>query len=243
MSFSCVDPGFCFSSGGKSTKERGPGPEIPERYMPITSNLDQADEHHSALNRDENLDGSCVEVDMNGYVDVEPHIDALYIPPQCSSPDPIDFLRLAHFQDHDGMRKKHHWVGSGLGLTIDEGEDEDPDFGDGTEERIKNGMDWCVADEPPSPTVIMNKSNLGMKGRKYNKGGILSVRGGGRGNNKRRREGIRNAKGKTSRTKFMINGREEQPDEFLVEPEEGEDSDDELLLVDGSTWFMGVEAG
>ena len=233
-------------SDGKSTKERGPGPEIPEKYMPTTSNSDRADEHHSGLNYDENLDVSDVEVDMNGYVDVEPHIDALYMPRQCSSPDPIDFLRLAHFQDHDGMREKHHRFGSGFGSTIEEREDEDPDLGGGTEERIEDGMEWCIADEPPSPIVIMNKSNLKMVGRRYNKVGILSVRGGGRGNNKRQQgEGIRNAKGKgkTTRTKFMIDGREEQPDEFLVEPEEGEDSDDELLLGDGSTWYLGVEAG
>lgn len=45
-------------------------------------------------------------------------------------------------------------------------------------------------------------------------------------------EGIRNAKGKgeTTRTKFMIDGREEQPDELLVQPEEREDNDSELLL-------------
>lgn len=234
-------PVYVSVSGGKSTKERGPGPEIPEKYMPTTFNSDRADEHHSGFNYDENLDGSDIEVDMSGYVDVEPHIDALYIPRQCSSPDPIDFLRLAHFQDHDGMREKHHRFGSGFGLTIEEREDEDPNLGDGTEERIEDGMEWCIADEPPSPVVITSKSNLG---RRYNKGGILSVRGGGRGNNKRRR-GIKNAKGKgkTTRTKFMVNGREEQPDEFLVEPEEGEDSDDELLLGDGSTWYLGVEAG
>jgi hypothetical protein len=187
------------------------------------------------------LDGSDVEADMNGNEDVEPHIDALYMPCQSSSPDPIDFLRLAHLQDYDGMREKHHRFVSGFGLTIEEREDEDPDFGGGTEERIEDEMVWCVTDEPPSPIVMMNKSNLGTMGRRYNKSGILSVRGGGWGNNKRRRGmGIRNAKGKgkTMRTKFIIDGREEQPDEFLVEPEEGEDSDDELLLGGGSAWYL-----
>ena len=225
-------------SGGKLAKERGPGPEIPEKYMPTALNSDQADEHHSGFNYDENLDGFDVEVDKNGYVNDEPHIDALYIPRQCSSPDPIDFLRLAHFQDHDGMREKRHRFGSGL--TIEEREGEDPDLGGSIDDKVEGGMDgmeWCIADEPPSPVVIMNKSNLG---RRFYKGGILS------GNNKRQRgEGIRNAKekGKTTRTKFMINGREEQPDEFLVEPEESEDSDDELLLRDGSTWYLGLEGG
>lgn len=235
-----------FISGGKSTKERGPGPEIPEKYMPTTSNADRADEIHSGFNYDENLDGSDVEADMNGNVDVEPHIDALYMPRQSSSPDPIDFLRLAHLQDYDGMREKHYRFGSGFGLTIEEREDEDPDFGGGIEERIEDEMVWCIADEPPSPIVVTNKSNSEMMGRRYNKGGILRVRGGGRGNNKRQRGmGTRNAKGKgkTMRTKFLIDGREEQPDEFLVEPEEGDDSDDELLLGDGSTWYLGVEAG
>ena len=232
-------------SGGKSAKERGPGPEIPEKYMPTTPNSDRADELHSGFNYEENLVGSDVDADMNGNVDVEPHIDALYIPRRSSSPDPIDFLRLAHLQDYDGMREKYRRSGSGFGLTIEEREDEDPDFG-GTEERIENEMVWCIADEPPSPIVIMKKSNLGMMGRRYNKSGILSARGGGRRNDKRRRGmGIRNAKGKakTMRTKFIIDGREEQPDEFLVEPEEDEDSDDELLLGDGSTWYLGVEAG
>ena len=233
-------------SGGKPTKERGPVPEIPEKYIPTTSNSDRADELHSGFNYDESLDGSNVEADTNGNVDVEPHIDALYIPRRSSSPDPIDFLRLAHLQDYDGMRdKKCHRSESGFGLTIEEREDEDPYFGGGTEERIEDEMVWCIADEPPSPIVIMNKSNLGMMGRRYNKNGILSVRGGGRGNNKRRRGmGIRNGKGKGKmmRTKFMIDGREEQPDEFLVEPED-DVSDDELLLGDGSTWYLGVEAG
>ena len=226
-------------SGGKSTKERGSRPEIPEKYMPTTPNSDRADEHCSGFNYDENLDGSDVEVDTNGYIDAEPHIDALYVPRQCSSPDPIDFLRLAHFQDYDGMREKHHR----FGLTIEEGEDEDPDLGGGTEETIEDEMEWCIADEPPSPIAIMNKSNLEMMGQRYNKRGILSVRRGGRGNNKRRRgegKGYAKGRGKTARTKFMIDGREEQPDEYLVEPE-GEDSDDELLLRDRST--SGVEAG
>ena len=229
-------------SGGKSTKERGPGPEIPEKYMPTTFNSDRTDEHRSGFNYDENLDGSDVEVDINGCVDVEPHIDALYMPRQSSSPDPIDFLRLAHYQDYDGMREKHHRFG--FGLTIEEREDEDPDLG-GTGERIDDEMEWCIADEPPSPSVIMNKSNLEMMGQRYNKGGILSVKEGRRGNNEKRRGGIRNAKGKgkTARTKFLIDGREEEPDEFLVEPEEGEDSDDELLLRDRSTLYLGVEAG
>ena len=226
--------------GGKSTKERGSGLEISEKCMPTTSNTDRADEHHSGFNYDENLDGSDVEADMNGNVDVEPYIDALYMPRQCSSPDPIDFLRLAHLQDYDGMREKHHRFGSGFGLTIEEREDEDPDLG-GAEERIEGEMEWCIADEPPSP-ILMNKTNLEMMERRCNKGGILSFRRGGRGNNKRR--GV-NAKerGKTMRTKFIIDGREEQADEFLFEPEEGEDSDDELLLGDGSTWYLGVEAG
>lgn len=208
--------------------------------MTTAPNSDRADEHHSGFNYDENLDVSDVEADMNGNVDVEPHIDALYMPRQ-SSPDPIDFLRLAHLQDYDGMREKHHWFKSGFGLTIEEREDEDPDFCGGTEERIEDEMVWCIADEPPSPIVIMNKSNLRTMGRKFNKSGILKVRGGGRGNNKRLRGmGIRNAKGKgkTIRTKFMIDGREEQPDEFPVEPEEGEDSDDELLLGGVSTWCL-----
>ena len=228
--------------GGKSTKERGSGPEIPEKYMPTTSNSDRTDEHHSGFNYDENLDGSDVETDMNGNVDVEPHIDALYMPRQGSSPDPIDFLRLAHLQDYDGMREKHHRFGSGFGL-IEEREDEDPNLGGGAEEKIEGEMEWCIADEPPSPIVIMNKTNLEMMGRRSNKGEILSFRRGGRGNNKRRRgTGIRNAKGKgkTMRTKFMIDGREEQAEEFLFEPEEGEDSDDELLLGDGSTWYLGI---
>ena len=225
-------------SSGKSTKERGSRPEISEKYMPTTPNPDRADEHCSGFNYDKNLDGSDVEVDTNGYTDAEPHIDALYVPRQCSSPDPIDFLRLAHFQDYDGMREKHHR----FGLTIEEREDEDPDLDGGTEETIENEMEWCIADEPPSPIVIMNKSNLEVMGRRYNKRGILSVRRGGRRNNKRRRgEGNEYAKGRgKTRTKFMIDGREEQPDEFL-EPEEGEDSDDELLLRDRST--SGVEAG
>jgi hypothetical protein len=229
-------------SGGKSTKERGLGSEIPEKYMPTTINSDRADDHHFGFNYDENLDGSNVEADMNGNVDVEPHIDALYIPRQCSSPDPIDFLRLAHLQDYDGMREKRRRFGSGFGLTVEEREDEDPDFGGVTEEKIGDEMVWCIADEPPSPIVIM-KSHLGIMGRRYNRSGILSFRGGGRGNNKKRRcMGAKNAKGKgkTMRTKFMIDGREEQPDEFLVEPEEGEESDDELLLRDGSTWYLGV---
>ena len=233
-------------SGGKLSKERGSGPEFPLKHMPATSSSNQADGLQSGFNYDENLDGSDVEVDMNGNVDVEPHIDALYMPRQCSSPDPIDFLRLAHLQDYDGMREKYQRFGPGFGSTIEEREDEDPDLGGGTEDRIEDEMVWCIADEPPSPIVIMNKNNLEMMGRRYNKGGILSARAGGRGNNKRRRGmGIRNAKGKekTMRTKFMIDGREEQPDEFLVEPEEGEDSDDELLLGDGSTWYLGVEAG
>ena len=197
--------------------------------MPTTPNSDRVDEHHSGLNYDANFDGSDVEADMNGNEDVEPHIDALYMPRQ-SSPDPIDFLRLAHFQDYDGMREKRHRFGSGFGLTIEEREE----FVGGTEERIEDEMVWCIADDPPSPIVIMNKSKSGRRC------GILGVRVGGRGNNKKQRMGIRNAKrkGKTTRAKFLINEREEHPDEFLVEPEEGEDSDDELLLGDGSTWCL-----
>ena len=235
-----VELRFCSVSvsDGMSTKEGGPGPEIPE---PTTPNSDGADEHNSGFNYDENLNGSDVEADMNGNVDVEPHIDALYLPRQSSSPDPIDFLRLAHLQDYDGMREKHRRFKSEFGLTIEEREDEDPQFGGGTKEGIEDEMVWCIADEPPSPIVIMNKRNLGTTGRRYNKSGILKVRGGGRGNNKRRRGmGIKNAKGKgkTMKTKFMIDGREEQLDEFLVEPEEGEDSDDELLLGGVSTWYL-----
>ena len=207
------------------TKRTRSGPEI-EEDMSTTSKsnsgaMDRVDEHH--LDRDNNL------TDGNGFtntntdadaddMDVEPHIDALYIPRQSSSPDPIDFLRLAHFQDFDGMREKYQYQ-SEFGLGIEDREDEDPDVGDDV-------MAWCVADEPPSPVVLRNESKLG---RRYSQGGILSIGRRGRGVRGHGRE-----KGK-GRTRFMIDGHEEQPDEFAVEREEGDDSDDELLLEDGST--------
>jgi hypothetical protein len=222
--------------GGNLTEERD-GSGILEEDISTISNFkpDRTDGHHSGFNYDENLDG--IEVDMHEHVGVEPHIDALYMPRQSSSPDPIDFLRLAHFQDYDGMREKHYRVGSGFGFTIEEREDEDVD----AEERMEGEMVWCTADEPPSPIVIRNGSKLEMMERKYKKGGILSVGGGGyegmrNGNNKRRRGKNVKGKGKTTRMRFMIDGHEEQPNEVVVEHEEGEDSDDELLLGDRSTW-------
>ena len=191
----------------KSATETGPGLEIREKDMSTTSNMDE-------------------------YVDIEPHIDALYIPRQSSSPDPIDFLRLAHLQDYDGMREKRRLEAEA-----------DPDFGGGCiEDIIEDGDElvWCIADEPPSPIVRKNERKPGMMRKRYNKkGGILRVsRGGhggvrGNGNNQRRGKGIGNAKGQgqtKTRTRFAIDGHEEQPDEIVVESEEGEESDDELLL-------------
>jgi len=191
-------------SGGILTKRTRSGPEI-EEDMSTTSNsksgaLDRVDEHR--LDRDNNLtDGNGftntnTDVDADD-MDVEPHIDALYIPRQSSSPD-------------------HR---SEFGLGIEDREDEDPDVGDDV-------MAWCVADEPPSPVALRNESKLG---RRYSRGGILSIGRRGRGVRGHGRE-----KGK-GRTRFMIDGHEEQPDEIAVEREEGEDSDDELLLEDGST--------
>ena len=217
----------------RTTKERELGPEILlEDMCTSNSKSDRADEHHSGFDYDENLDGSDIEVSM-----VEPYIDALYIPRQGSSPDPIDFLRLAHFQDYDGMRYR---FGSGSGFTLEKREYEDLNHG-GTKEIIEDELVWCIADEPPSPIVVKNESKLEMLGRRYSKGGILSVggsgnRGLGNRNNKRRRGKSAKGKGKMTRMRFMIDGHEEKLDEVEVEPEEGEDSDDELLLGDGSTW-------
>ena len=225
------------ASVSKSTKERKPGPEILEED---TSKSNRADVHHPGFDYDKNLDGSDIEVDMEGYVGDEPYIDALYMPRHSSSPDPIDFLRLAHFQDYDGMREKYYRRGPGFGFTIKGQEDKDRDH-DSPKERMEDEMVWCIADEPPSPIVVKNESKLEMMRKRYNKGRVLGVGGGGyggirNGNNKRRRGKNAKEKGKAMRTRFMIDGHEEQPDEVVVEPEEGEDSDDELLLGNGSTW-------
>jgi hypothetical protein len=213
--------------GGSSTKQTA---DIAEEdtlttLNPMSSesgNMDRADEHHCEENLDE-----FTNADVEDNVDVEPHIDALYVPRLSSSPDPIDFLRLAHFQDYDGMRGKHLL---GSGLTIKEQEDENS-AAEGDE------MVWCIADEPPSPVVLKSESKLG---RTYTQGGgILNV--GLKRNGKTNKKG-RKGKGKEGKkgmmrmkTRFMIDGREEEPDEVEVEREEGEDSDDdELLLMDGA---------
>lgn len=220
--------------GEKSTKETGLGRDVLEEFTP----MDRSDRHHSGYDYLDGFNNAGVEVDMNGYI--EPYIDALYMPRQSSSPDPIDFLRLAHFQDYGGMREK--CSGFGFESTMEEQEGDNPGLGSRgcPEERMEDEMAWCIADEPPSPIVPKNK--LGMTKRRYNKGGILSVGGGApRGLRNKGRRGMRidngkeKGKGKTMRTRFMIDGHEEQPGEVMVEPEEGEDSDDELLLLDGST--------
>ncbi|KAF8801362.1 hypothetical protein BYT27DRAFT_7310573 [Phlegmacium glaucopus] len=221
--------------GGRSTKKTGLGPEIVEEDMPTTSNsrspepgnIDRADEHlvGGALG---GLNSADVDVD----VDVEPHVDALYMPRQSPSPDPIDFLRLTHFQDYDGMKGKP-WSGSGF--TIEEREDEDRDLGGaGIEEGVRNEMAWCIVDEPPSP-ILSRIGNKTITGRtNIQRGEHGGVKGGVRGSaNGKRRQG-KGMRGK-GRTRFMIDGHEERPDEIVAECEEGEDSDDELLLKDGST--------
>jgi len=236
-------------SGGRSTRQTELGAEILEEDMPTTSSPRSSNPGN--IDPVEYLVDDALDEFNNSDVDidVEPHVDALYMPRQSASPDPIDFLRLANFQDYDGMREKHR-SRFGFGLTIEKQENEDPDVsGGGAEKGMGDEMAWCIADEPPSPVLPKNENKL-MMGRRNIKGEILSVRGGhggvrsgvrGTANGKGRRGKGMKGKGETgrTRTRFVIDGHEERPDEIVVEREEGEDSDDELLLRDGST--LGVK--
>ena len=142
--------------------------------------------------------------------EVEFYADSLFVP-RLSSPDPIDFLRFANAKGDkgamDGMVVSCH-VGGGP----------------------VNELQWCVADEPPSPEVTRNKTYftpcVGRTGK-----GILA-----KGTRSSRRV---KAKGKGKcLTRFMgAHGQVEnltREDDSALQLEDGE-SDDELLLVEGQS--------
>lgn len=80
-----------------------------------------------------------LEWTLDDVEEAEFYADSLFVPLLVSSPDPIDFLRFANAKEGKGLMDR-------MNVSCH--------VGDGPVGELQ----WCVADEPPSPEVTKNKT-------------------------------------------------------------------------------------